>query len=240
MGIFSKLFTALRGAGNEMGDAIIDTQSMRILDQELRDAKSHIDEAKENLTKVIAQQIGADRKVKKLKKALSEHESYAMQALEAGKEDLAIEISEKIADLENTLEAEQMVLDGFNNSVSMLKQTIRNTEKNIQALEREINVIKTTEKVHQANEAAAARFSGSNSKLNLATSSLERIKRKQQEKTDRMAAALAMQKEEAGDNLQDKMREAGIIGSEASGNSVLERLRSKQKKVKNPVINTKK
>ena len=232
MGIFSKLFTALRGASNEMGDAIIDTQSMRILDQELRDAKSHIDEAKENLTKVIAQQIGADRKVKKLKKVLSEHESYAMQALEAGKESLAIEISEKIADLENTLEAEQMVLDSFNNSVSTLKQTIRNTEKNIQALEREINVIKTTEKVHQANEAAAARFSGSNNKLNLATSSLERIKRKQQEKTDRMAAALAMQKEEAGDDLQGKMREAGIIGSEASGNSVLERLKAKQKKSK--------
>jgi phage shock protein A len=230
MGVFSKLFTALRGAANEAGEAVIDTQSMRILDQELRDAKNHLDEAKENLTKVIAQQIGADRKVKKLKKAISEHEGYAMQALESGNEALAVEISQKIADLENTLEAEQMVLDGFNNSVSTLKQTIRNTEKNIQSLEREINVIKTTEKVHQANEAAAARFSGSNSRLNSATESLERIKRKQQEKSDRMAAALAMQKEESGDDLQAKMRQAGIIGSESSGNSVLERLKAKKKK----------
>jgi len=228
MGMFSKMFTALRGAVNEAGEAVVDTQSMRILDQEVRDAKEHLDDAKGNLTKVIAQQIGIDRSVKGLKKSLAEYEGYAMQALEKGDESLAIEITDKIAEVENELEAQQSVLDGYNSSVSSLKQTIRNTENNIRSMEREINVVKTTMKVNQANEAASARFSGSNSSLRTATSSLERIKKKQQEKSDRMKAAMQMQQEEAGDGLKDKLRTAGIITANASGNSVLERLKAKQ------------
>lgn len=58
MGLFTKLFTALRGAGTEVGEAIVDSQAMRIMDQEMRDARGHLDEAKENLAKVMAEQIG--------------------------------------------------------------------------------------------------------------------------------------------------------------------------------------
>jgi phage shock protein A len=61
MGFFSKLFTAFRGAANETGDAIIDTQALRILDQEIRDSKVHLDAAKENLAKVMAEQMGVER-----------------------------------------------------------------------------------------------------------------------------------------------------------------------------------
>ena len=39
MGFFSKLLTAFRGATTEAGNAILDTQAIRILEQELRDAK---------------------------------------------------------------------------------------------------------------------------------------------------------------------------------------------------------
>ena len=95
-------------------------------------------------------------------------------------------------------------------------------------MEREINVVKTTEKVNKANEVASARFSGTNSSLRSATDSLQRVKQKQQEKSDRMSAALAMQKEESGDDLKNRMRTAGIIKADKSGSSVLERLKAKQ------------
>jgi phage shock protein A len=229
MGIFSKLFTAVRGAFTETGEAIVDTQSLRILDQEMRDAKKHLDEAKENLTKVIAEQMGVEREVNRLKKSMAEYEGYAMQALEKGDEKLAGEIAEKIAEVENELEAQQSVLNGYNNNVGSLKQTIRNTERNIKSMEREISVVKTTTSVQKASEAAAAKFSGSNTALRSATESLERIKQKQQQKGDQMAAAMKMQQEESGDALQDKLKAAGIVHANASGQSVLERLKAKQR-----------
>ncbi len=228
MGVFGKLWTAVRGAFTEAGEAVVDTQAIRILEQEMRDAKTNLDEAKENLTKVIAEQMGVEREVNRLKKSIQEYEGYAMQALEKGDENLATEIANKIAEQENELEAQQTVLDGYNNNVAQLKQTIRNTDRNIKSMEREINVVKTTSSVQKASEAAAARFSGTNSSLRSATDSLERIKKKQQQKSDQMSAAIKLQQEESGDNLQAKLKDAGIVSSSSSGNSVLERLKAKQ------------
>jgi phage shock protein A len=228
MNFFRKLFTALRGTATEAGEAIIDTQAIRILEQEMRDAKKHLDEAKENLAKVIAEQMGVEREIKRLSKSIEEYEGYAIQALDKGDNKLAEEIAEKIADLENERNAQQSVLESYNSSISTLKQHIRETERNIKLMEREISVVKTTESVQKANEAAATKFSGSNSALHTASDSLERIKKKQQQKTDQMKAARELQQQESGGDLQEKLREAGIVQDKVSSNSVLERIKAKR------------
>ncbi len=229
MGFFGKLFTAVRGAATEAGEAVVDTQAIRILDQEIRDAKTNLDAAKEGLAKVMAEQMGVEREVNKYKKSIAEYEGYAVQALNKNDETLATQIAEKIAELENEAAAQQTVLDGYNNNIANLKQTIRNTERHIQTLEREVSVVKTTEKVQEASSVASAKFSGTNSSLQSATESLERIKQKQQQRSDQMQAALNMQQETSGDELKNKLKDAGILPAEGvSKNSVLERLKAKQ------------
>lgn len=229
MSFLSKLFTAFRGAANDVGETIVDTQAMRILEQEVRDAKKHLDEAKENLAKVIAEQIGIERDIKRLKKSLEEYEGYAIQALDKGDEKLAEEIAEKVADLENELNTQQSVLEDYNSNINTLKQNIRDAERNIKSIEREISVVKTTDSVQKANTAAATKFSGSTSSLRTATDSLERIKKKQQQKADQMKAAMELQQEESGGDLQNKLREASIVQDKASSHSVLERLKAKRR-----------
>lgn len=228
MGIFDKLVTALRGAVNEAGEAAVDAQALRILDQEMRDSRKHIDEAKENLAKVIAEQMGVERSVKALQKSIKEYEDYAMQALNKGEDTLALELSERIAESENQLEAEQSVLEGYNASINDLKQIIRNTENNIKAMEREVSVVKTTASVQKASSAAATKFSGSNSALRSATESLERIKQRQQQESDQMKAAMQLQQHETGDDLQARLKSAGIVKGNSSSNAVLERLKAKR------------
>jgi len=58
MNIFKKLITAVRGGASEVGEAIVDTQAIRILEQELRDSKSALDQAKINLTAIMAEKMG--------------------------------------------------------------------------------------------------------------------------------------------------------------------------------------
>ena len=232
MGLFTKLFTALRGAGTEVGEAIVDSQALRIMDQEMRDARRHLDEAKENLAKVMAEQIGVEREVNRLKKQVAEYEGYAQAALDKGNENLATEIAGKIAEIENELAAQEKVLESYNSNVNMLKQTIKNTERNIQSMERQVSVVKTTESVQKASAAAATKFSGTNSALRTATESLERIKQKQQQQSDQMQAAMQLQQDESGDGLQAKLKEAGILTSDGTtGNAVLERLKAKRTQV---------
>lgn len=228
MGFFRKLFTAFRGMASEAGETIIDTQAIQILEQEVRDARKHLDEAKENLAKVIAEQIGSEREVKRLKKTITEYEEYAITALNKSNEALATEIAEKVADLENELAIQLSVLESYNVSVNTLKQNIRNTELQIKSMEREINVVKTTESVQKANVVAANKFSGSNSALRSATDSLERIKQKQQQKADQLKAAMQLQQQESGSDLHEKLKQAGIVSEPTSAQTVLERLKAKQ------------
>lgn len=228
MNILNKLLTALRGVANETGETIVDAQGIRILEQEVRDARDHLEQAKENLTEVIAEQMAVKRKVDSLKATITEHEGYAAQALDKNDEALALEVAEKIAGLSNELDTQSAVLESLGGNVGVLKQTIAATERNIQGMERELTLVKTAESVNKANEAVASRFTGSDSAMRSATESLERIKAKQQKKTDQLQAALDLQAEESGENLHAKLQEAGIITKKATADSILARLKAER------------
>jgi len=231
MSIFNKLLTAVRGGVTEAGEAVVDSQAIRILDQELRDSKKSLSDAKTGLTSIMAEKMGIDRKVKELSEKVKEHEGYAIQAMDKGDESLALDVANKIAELEHELTIQQGILKGYETKVANLKKIIRQTERNIQAMDREVSVVKTTAKVQKANDLAASKFSGSNSSLSSATDSLERIKARQQQREDQAAAAMELEADENGDDLQARLKTAGIVDSESSGSSILERLK-KQKENK--------
>lgn len=230
MSVFKKLFTAVRGGATEVGEAIIDSQAIRILEQELRDSKKALGEAKTSLTSIMAEKMGVARRVKELGEKITEHESYAIQAMDKGDDALALDVANKIAEFEHELTIQQGILDGYESKVTSLKKMIRQTDRNIQAMDREISVVKTTEKVQKANALAAAKSSGSNSALRSATDSLERIKARQQKREDQAAAALSLESEENGGDLQARLKSAGIVDSDSSGSSILERLKKQKGK----------
>jgi phage shock protein A len=228
MSIFKKLLTAVRGGATEVGEAIIDSQAIRILEQELRDSKQALNDAKTGLTSIMAEKMGVDRKVKDLNGKIKEHETYAIQAMDKGDEALALDVANKIAELEHELTIQQGILDGYESKVVSLKKMIRQSERNIQAMDREVSVVKTTAKVQKANDLAAAKFSGSNSSMRGATDSLERIKARQQKREDQAAAAMELETEGSGDDLQARLKNAGIVDSASSGSSILDRLKKQQ------------
>lgn len=229
MAILAKIFTAMRGAASEAGEAVVDHQALRILDQEMRDAEKEMAEAKSQLTQVMAQQKGVEREVERLKSSVAEHEDYAAKALDKGDEGLAQEVCERIAEFEDELKVQQQALTQYDGGVNQLKRSIKSTERNIAAMRRQVSMVKATEKVQKASIAAGARFSGSNASITKATDSLERVKKRQVERSDRMEAAAQLAHEEEGGDLQKRLTDAGIVGGGSSGSAVLDRIRSKSK-----------
>ena len=228
MSIFKKIWTAVRGSTNEAGEAIVDSQALRILDQEIRDAAKELDKAKASLTVVMAQKMAIERKVKELNTSVKEHEDYAIKALDGGQESLAVEIAEKIASLSNDLQPQEAVLESHTASVNRLKNAIKQTASRLESMKREVAIIKSTESVQKAQAALKSRMAGSSSSMTSATESIKRIKQRQQERDDRMNAALELEKKQSGGDLSAKMREAGIIGKGPSGNSILEQLKNRR------------
>ena len=50
MSIWAKVATAIRGGVNEAGEAIVDNQALRILDQEIRDADNELIKSKDRMS----------------------------------------------------------------------------------------------------------------------------------------------------------------------------------------------
>lgn len=214
-----KLWTAMRGAANEGVEAVVDTQAIRILDQEMRDAKKELQHCDESLTRIMAKRKLAEGKVKSLEADIDTYTNHAIAASESGDETLAIECAERVAELESTLATEQSILDSFLSSEKSLKENIAKAKANVRRMEQQIEQIKATESVQKAQVAVSTRHMGANSKVKTALSSLDRIKEKQAQRNAELEAADELANEESGSSLDAKLKAAGIGGQEKPAGS---------------------
>ena len=98
MSVLKKLITAIRGGAREAGEAIIDANAIRILEQEIVDAKKSLEKGRVSLTELMAKEMQTKRELSAVQTNISEHEGFAKEALEKDNETLALEIAEKIVD----------------------------------------------------------------------------------------------------------------------------------------------
>lgn len=228
MDIFKKLFTAVRGGTREIGEAIVDSQSMRIFEQEIEDAKKSLEEAKDGLTEVVARKMASERQYKALQTEIAENEGYAAKALDKGDETLALEVAGKIAELEANAAEVQGHINAYETHAATLKQQIHRAEQQIAEHERELTMVKTQESVHKATEAVTQSVTMNQSSLGSARESLERIKKKQQLRQDKVVAGEQLHAEFSGSELDKKLTDAGIKGEASKAEDVLARLKAKQ------------
>ncbi|HJM91032.1 MAG: PspA/IM30 family protein [Alphaproteobacteria bacterium] len=228
MSIWAKVATAIRGGVSEAGEAIVDNQALRILDQEIRDADNGLSKSKGALTGIIAKRKLADKKVGSLKSSLTEYDGYAMQALDKGDDSLAVEIAEKIAGLETELLGEEGLAKSFADSEGQLRKTVAQTEANLKRLKQQVDTVKATEVVQKSQAAVAARHSGVGSSMGSALESLERLKTKQAERAAKFEAASELAESTEEVSLDAKLKAAGIVDGGASGGDVLARLKAKR------------
>lgn len=228
MNVWAKMITALRGGVNEAGEAVVDSQALRILDQEVRDSYEELKQSKDGLAEIMARQKLAEEKCSAIQAQIEENEGYAIKALEKENESLAREVAEKIAGLEGQLDQEKEASSGYASSVNKLRTVIKQTERNLKRLKQQVDTVKATENVQRAQAAVAERHSGSHSKMRTAMDSLDRIKEKQALKEAQMASASELAEDTSDTSLQSKLEEAGIAPGGRSADEILERLKNKK------------
>ncbi len=225
-----KLWSALRGATNEGIEAVVDTQSIRILDQELREAKTELQACDANLTKIMAKRKMAENKVQAVAADVDTYTNHAIAASEKGDEALALECAERVAELDATLETEKSFLASFESSEKMLKANIAKAKSNVRRMEQQIDQVKATESVQKAQVAVSSRHMGANSKVKTALDSLDRIKEKQKMRAAELEAAEEMASDDSGTGLDAKLKAAGLEpGGEVSGSSKLAQILAAKK-----------
>jgi phage shock protein A len=225
MGILSKLVTAVRGGATEAGEAIVDSQALRILDQEIRDADRELLQSKNALVDLMAKKKVIAQKAAALDRQRAEYEGYALQALNKGDEALAIDIANKVAEVEAEFVTEEDLAKQYAEAETQSKRAIQVAEGNLRRLKQQVDTVKVTDRVQRAQATIAQRHSGAESSMNTALGSLERIKQRQLEQGARFEAAKELEEGPSAD-LNARLQAAGITPGATSGSSVLARLRS--------------
>ena len=224
MNVWKKILTAIKGGANEAAEAIADSQAVRILEQELREARSELDASEKSVTTIIAKRKVAEDKVASIKASIAEYEQHALAAHEKGDSGLALECAGKVSQLKTEQEAEEEYVRQFSASEKTLRENIAKAKDNLRRMEQQLDTVKATESVQKAQAAVSSRHTGATGKLKTAADSLERIRQRQREQQAELEAAEELAAAESGDALDQRLKAAGIKGEASTADSELARI----------------
>lgn len=226
MSMLSKLFTLLRGGAYEAGATVVDANALRILDQEIRDADSALGRARDDLATLVAKRRMLEKELTSLRDQSGRYESSARAALAKGDEALAMEVAQRIADLETESNLKTPQLADMRSAEDRLHQVIATTQQKVEGLRREIDVVKVNESVQRAQASVASRGAGATASLGSAADSLKRIKERQAIQEEKFRAAGELEDRRTGADLDAKLQAAGILPGHHSAADVLARLKA--------------
>lgn len=224
MSVWKKLITAVKGGVNDAAESVADSQALRILDQEIREAKDELRRSDHALTQIIAKRKLSEQKISGLDKSIAEYEGHARKAVEKGDQALALDCASKVADLRSQQESESQYLVQFQSSEKTLRQNISQAKANLRRMEQQVDMVKATESVQKAQVAVSSRHMGANSKMKTAAESLSRIQDKQKQRSAELEAANELAADESGEGLEARLAAAGIKGGSASADDELARI----------------
>ena len=228
MSILRDMFTALKGGVSEAGEAIVDSQAIRIFEQNIREADEAIKQASRSLTILKGKEIKLKRKFDEISEDIADWEEKAISALDSNREDLAVKAADRIAEMtseSDSLQEEHNTLQNEVNELNgMIQQRRRTLEKNRNELER----VKTTDQIQKATSNISSNFAASHSKTNRVQESLARIRKKQQAHKDNMKAGEWMEETNEVDALDKEFSDAGLgEHSSPAADDILAKLKKK-------------
>jgi phage shock protein A len=222
MAIWSKLFTLGRAGANEAATAIVDANALRILDQEIRDADKAQGKARDDLAGLVARRRILETEIDSFRAQAAKYESSARLAMDKGDMDLARQVAQRIADLEQDIALKAPQVADMRTAEDQIHQAVAATDRKIEQLRREVEVVKVNESVQKAQATVAASSAGSS--IGSAAQSLARIRERQLIRGEKIRAAGELEDRRTGADLDEKLRIAGILPGQSSADDVLARL----------------
>lgn len=224
MAIWSKIFTLGRAGAHEAGAAVVDANALRILDQEIRDADKAQGKARDDLAGLVARRRILETEVESFRAQAAKYEASARIAVEKGNMDLARQVAQRIADLEQDIALKSPQVEDMRAAEEQIHTAVAQTDRKIEQLRREVEVVKVNESVQKAQATVASGSIGAGNKLSSAADSLARIRERQAIRGERIKAAGELEDRRTGADLDEKLRQAGILPGQSSADDVLARL----------------
>ena len=145
MSVWTKLNTLFRARIHESAEGVVNQQSLRIFEQEIRDAEQSVHIAKRQLATVMSEKKQLERSQETLATNNQQHCDEAKAALRQGETTLAESLANTIADDENLMQEQAQHIERLGRQEVQLKQQLRDAIHSIQKYRRELNLAKAND-----------------------------------------------------------------------------------------------
>ena len=220
--MFKLLRTLARGAAAKAADDLFDQNALLVLDQQIRETRAALERSRMALASAVAGDAAEGRRLAEVEARAVDLELRAIAALDAGREDLAGEAAEAIADLEAEAASTRSARAQFATEAARLRRVVADASRRQADLER-------GRRVAAAAEAARRLGCGTDqpdrATLREAEATLKRLREKQAEAADTDAALTA--EAPAADIAATLEREGFGPRTRPTRAGILERLRRK-------------
>jgi phage shock protein A len=227
--MFKTILTLFRGSVAAAGEDLEGRNALLILDQQMRDAAAAVDRAKRTLALAIAQDQQEGRRLDATNPRIADLETRATAALDGGREDLAREAAEQIANLEADRDAAMTARALFAAEITRLKRHVSSAEARITELDRGRRIARASEAVRALRRGGVEAARPYESTLPEAENTLKRLRERQLEA---QAADEALTEIDAADGplaVAEKLAEQGFGPRlKSTADDVLARLNAKR------------
>src|SRR5262245_35362096 len=177
--MFKTVLTLFRGSVAAAGEELEDRSALLILDQQMRDAASAVDRSKRTLALAIAGDQQEGRRLEATNARIADLEARATAALEGGRDDLAREAAQAIANLEADRDAAMTAHTLFGEEIARLKRHVANAEARLTELDRGRRIARASDAVRSLRRSGIEAVRPYESTLPEAENTLRKLRERQ-------------------------------------------------------------
>jgi phage shock protein A len=227
--MFKTVLTLFRGSVAAAEEGLEDRSALLILDQQMRDTAAAIERFKRMLALAIAQDQQEGRRLDATNARIADLEIRATAALDGGREDLAREAAQSIANLETDRDAAITARTLFAAEIARLKRHLANTEARIGELDRGRRIARASEAVRVLHRGGVEAARPYESTLPEAENTLKRLRERQMEAQAADQALIELDAASAPLATAEKLAEQGFGPRlKSTADDVLARLNEKR------------
>ena len=129
--MFRTLQTLFDGASARAEEQLRDHYSIELIDQKIREAEASLKSAKYSLASLIQRERSETRQVEALQGQVNDLSTRSVAALNEGREDLAMEAAQAIADMENELRIRRETVARLETRILKLRQSVETATRRL-------------------------------------------------------------------------------------------------------------
>jgi phage shock protein A len=227
--MFKTVLTIFRGRVAAAGEELEDRTALIVLDQQMRDAAAAVDRSKRTLALAIAGDQQEGRRLDATNARIGDLETRATAALEGGRDDLAREAAQAIANLEAERDAAMTARALFASEIVRLKRHVANAEARIAELDRGRRLARASEAVRSLRRSGIEAARPYEATLPEAERTLKRLRERQLEAQDADEALIEIDAASGPLATAEKLAEQGFgPRMKSTADDVLARLKARR------------